>query len=225
MQEQGIRARHRHPYARAADPQQPEAGPSNDRSQEATPDGSALAGITEAEEEEEEEIEDPDSDDLDGPVASSSRATAAASSSNKRKVASSETNGSKKKKKASKGDEDDDYDDGPPVAKKPGRYDDRKPGHITICRECGRKFTVTRYTASHWSGEGQLCDPCAKESKPTNGAAGGAEPVKKKRAKRAVQGPEEKTESSIVSLQASCINLIAKNIDGIEALGDIGTVK
>lgn len=146
-------------------------------------------------------------------------------SSSKRKA--SAKSGPSKKKPKKGDDDDDDFEDALPLQRKPGRYDDRQPGHIATCRECSRKFTVTRYTASHPSGQGQLCDPCSKENKATGaGAAGsGPEVAKKKRAKRVVRGAEEKTEASITTLQASCINVIASNIAEIEALGDIGAVK
>lgn len=56
--------------------------------------------------------------------------------------------GSAKKKKPDAGGEDGERDDfliaGVKEGPKPGRYDKRAPGSISMCGECGKKFTVTK---------------------------------------------------------------------------------
>lgn len=76
---------------------------------------------------------------------------------------------SKKQKKNKDGDGDGGFTLGgtplaAPVPKK-GRYEARPVGSFAVCAECGKKFTVSKYTASAPTrAGGVLCQPCTSES-------------------------------------------------------------
>ncbi|MBW0505016.1 hypothetical protein O181_044731 [Austropuccinia psidii MF-1] len=113
----------------------------------------------------------------------------------------------------------------PPSKPKPGKYADRKPGHIATCAECGKRFTVTRYT-QHAQGEGQLCDACAQENSCRKAPEdGNARPSAKKR--RTKKNPAIKptwSENSIQTLQMACITVIARHTESIDRLENVGSV-
>ncbi|CAE6430677.1 unnamed protein product [Rhizoctonia solani] len=96
-------------------------------------------------------------------------------------------------------------------------------GSFEKCVVCGKSFTVTRYTMAADPPPGFLCHSCAK--------AGGADPFKKAGpprgrkpavAKRKIVNFEQK--DVFKSLATTCIEIIAKHIDDMEALGDIGHI-
>lgn len=113
----------------------------------------------------------------------------------------------------------------PPLKRKPGKYDDRKPGMIAPCVECGKRFTVTRYTPSE-PGRGQVCDACAKEGigKQANGN-NGPPPPKKRKTKKNQPIKHPWSEHTTQTLQMACISVIAKHIETQDAIGSVGSVK
>ncbi|KAK6334089.1 hypothetical protein TWF696_002591 [Orbilia brochopaga] len=113
--------------------------------------------------------------------------------------------------------DDDDNDFGPTTAAVP------LPGQIAFCTECNCRFTVTPYTKTGPNGEGMLCHPCGKASAPVEAAARkrkqAARTTKKSNARALLDGER----GGIKSLQELCIQLVAKHIDDVEALGNIGS--
>ncbi|KAB5589921.1 DNA-dependent ATPase [Ceratobasidium theobromae] len=96
-------------------------------------------------------------------------------------------------------------------------------GGFETCVICGKSFTVTRYTMAADPPPGFLCHACAKAS--------GADPFKKTSAPRRRKPTAEKRKivnyeqkDVFKSLATVCIEIIAKHIDQLEALGDIGIV-
>ncbi|KAJ7267618.1 hypothetical protein B0H12DRAFT_1098014 [Mycena haematopus] len=93
-------------------------------------------------------------------------------------------------------------------------------GSFADCATCEKQFTVTKYTMASSSGSGFLCHPCAK--------AGGNDPFKKPAAPRKRKTPAEKRtvvhieERAFPTLVTMCIDVISRNIDDVEAFGDIG---
>lgn len=93
-------------------------------------------------------------------------------------------------------------------------------GHIEFCAKCNCRFTVTQYNKVDPDGNGLLCSACGALDVPGRAAVKPkAKPAaRKKRAKATLDGQA----SLIPSLQDTCIKLIAKHIEDVEALGDIG---
>ncbi|CAE6442295.1 unnamed protein product [Rhizoctonia solani] len=96
-------------------------------------------------------------------------------------------------------------------------------GSFEKCVVCGKSFTVTRYTMAADPPPGFLCHACAK--------AGGADPFKKAGPPRRQKPVAEKRKivnfeqkDVFKSLATTCIEIIAKYIDDMEALGDIGHI-
>ncbi|KAF8685238.1 RNI-like protein [Rhizoctonia solani] len=96
-------------------------------------------------------------------------------------------------------------------------------GSFEKCVVCGKSFTVTRYTMAADPPPGFLCHTCAKAS--------GADPFKKAGAPRGRKPVAEKRKivnfeqkDVFKSLATTCIEIIAKYIDDMEALGDIGHI-
>ncbi|KAH7337787.1 hypothetical protein B0J17DRAFT_615681 [Rhizoctonia solani] len=96
-------------------------------------------------------------------------------------------------------------------------------GSFEKCVVCAKSFTVTRYTMAADPPPGFLCHACAK--------AGGADPFKKSgpprgrkpaAPKRKIVNYEQK--DVFKSLAMTCVEIIAKHIDDMEALGDIGHI-
>ncbi|KAK4047874.1 UV-damaged DNA-binding protein rad7 [Microbotryomycetes sp. JL221] len=150
------------------------------------------------------------------------------SSGNKRKLPTAAQTAAalKKKKKQQDADGEGIFDlagQAHPAPKK-GRYENRPPGSIAVCSDCGKKFTVTKYSATNPNGGGLLCSPCTNENiedlaAGVKKAAVKTKPVKKK----AVRAVEERLYRPIKTLQQQCIAVIGQHIGDVEALGDIGT--
>ncbi|KAF8647400.1 hypothetical protein AX16_006742 [Volvariella volvacea WC 439] len=137
-----------------------------------------------------------------------------------------------KKKAKGKGGDDDDYSDDndedeyTALSKNPWKNvgGPAKPsvGSFEDCAVCKKQFTVTRYTLAANPGPGFLCHQCAKAS--------GADPFKKPAAPRKRKAPADKRnvvsfeERRFPTLVSMCIDVIAKHIGDVEALGDIGQV-
>ncbi|KAH9450840.1 hypothetical protein H4Q26_017284 [Puccinia striiformis f. sp. tritici PST-130] len=168
---------------------------------------------------------EPDSDDLDEKPEKKQKQKATASKTTaptSKAVAST----SKAVASSSKRKRDDVEESGEPSKPKPGKYADRKPGLITTCVECGKRFTVTKYTISAPAQQGQLCDGCAKEiDKNPKSTSNLPVPAPKKRKTTKNQVLRQPwSESSIQTLQMACITIIARNTQSIEELGRIGSV-
>ncbi|GAA5913433.1 hypothetical protein JCM6882_001960 [Rhodosporidiobolus microsporus] len=167
-------------------------------------------------------------------AASSSRAAASSSTdanaeagpssgSSKRKGKPLTAAQAKKKKAAQAAEFGDDGDftlgGGAMPAPKKGRYEDRTPGAIKVCGECGKKFTVSKYTASNPHGPGLLCAPCTSESIedratfPSAGPKGKKAAPKKKKAEKAV---DETKWTPVPTLQQGCLSIIASFISSVE---------
>ncbi|GAA5944250.1 UV-damaged DNA-binding protein RAD7 [Sporobolomyces koalae] len=159
------------------------------------------------------------------PVASSSTST---TTSSKRKPTKQQEAALKKKQKQEQQKKDEFMLAGKPqTAPKKGRYEHRTPGAIAVCAECGKKFTVSKYTASNPNGPGMLCGACTTESIEDRAAfpgAGSGQPKGKKPVKKKAQKSVEETlYKPVVTLQQSCLSVIGRYINDVEALGDIGS--
>ncbi|KAH6899224.1 DNA dependent ATPase [Coprinopsis sp. MPI-PUGE-AT-0042] len=120
-------------------------------------------------------------------------------------------------------DFDDDEDD-PYTSLSKSMWTNSKPpvGNFENCARCKKQFTVTKYTMAANPPPGWLCHICAKSS--------GQDPFKKPAAPRKRKAPADKreithfVENRLPSLVNLCIKLVAKHIDDVESLGDIGSL-
>ncbi|KAH8921863.1 RNI-like protein [Atractiella rhizophila] len=213
LREHGITAP-RNPYARnsrAVDPNAPPDASTSTAPAASTSDASAPVPMDVVEEEEEkEEEEKEEEEEEEAPV-----------KSKKRKAAGAGRAKASKKKKKEEESEDDDAEFVP----KPARYADRTPGSFSMCGECGKKFTVTKYTISDPSGA-LLCPQCGAESKASAKVGASTPLLKPKARKKAKIGKrgEEREERRVRSLQECCIKIVADNINNVDMLGNIGSV-
>ncbi|BGP34124.1 UV-damaged DNA-binding protein rad7 [Rhodotorula toruloides] len=146
------------------------------------------------------------------------------SSTSKRRKSTSSAASKKKAKKDKGGEEEDGFTlaGAPHAAPKKGRYDDRMPGAIAVCAECGKKFTVSKYTASNPRGPGLLCSPCTSESIEDRATFPSLPKKPKLVKKKSQKGVEETMYTPVPALQQACLSIIGSYIDDVEALGDIG---
>lgn len=176
---------------------------------------------------------DLDSENLDATDEEAEKSTPApAKGKGKGKGAKNEKDLAKAKAKAKAAHEakrqKKDEDEGPDEYKAPSKGIAIAPtalppiGSFETCAVCGKNFTVTRYTMAADPPPGYLCHACAK--------AGGADPFKKSGPPRRKPATEKRKivnyeqKDVFKSLAAMCIEIIAKNIDHLEALGDIGQI-
>ncbi|KWU42977.1 RNI-like protein, partial [Rhodotorula sp. JG-1b] len=91
-------------------------------------------------------------------------------------------------------------------------------GSFAVCAECGKKFTVSKYTASNPNAEvgGVLCQPCTSDGASTPNKR---PKVQKKKSQR---GVDETLFTPIPTLQQACLALVSQYIHSVEALGDLG---
>ncbi|KAI0066364.1 RNI-like protein [Artomyces pyxidatus] len=141
------------------------------------------------------------------------------------KAAEAKLKAKAKKAKKDEDEYDDSEDDTYTALSKAAQANARaKPpvGSFDTCAKCSKQFTVTKYTVAANPPPGYLCHPCAK--------SGGGDPFKKPAAPRKRKSASEKRtvtsfeERQLPSLVSLCIQTIAKHINDVEALGDIGTV-
>lgn len=127
-------------------------------------------------------------------------------------------------KKRKKGEEDEAY--GPeeqPDYGRSGFSHKNRPaaGQIDFCAICNCRFTVTVYNKTHDEG-GLLCSACGSvdvgEKAPPRPKAKSA--AKKRRSKAILDGDQD----NVPKLQDLSIKCIAKHIEDVEMLGDIGHV-
>lgn len=103
----------------------------------------------------------------------------------------------------------------PAPAPKKGRYEHRPVGSFAVCADCGKKFTVSKYTASNPNAQvgGVLCQPCTSESIeeratfPGAGASGASTPKRPKAPpkKKSQRGVDETLFTPIPTLQQACL--------------------
>lgn len=228
LREHGITARHSY-FGRADQAPPAEPTPAGDEEQPADEEENASASQTPA-----RNNSGYASDNLDesaeeaSPPKKKRKLTKAAEAKLKAKEKAAldkkgESSGSGKRKKLE--DEEDDEDDDPYKAKSKGMMSEAVGkvapiGTFQNCAQCGKKFTVTKYTLSNESG--MLCHACAKAS--------GADPFKKPAPRKRKDPAEKRTVKNfeevdtVKPLTSLCINIIGKYIDQVEELGDIGTV-
>ncbi|KAF3927114.1 hypothetical protein AA313_de0208041 [Arthrobotrys entomopaga] len=97
------------------------------------------------------------------------------------------------------------------------------PGQIAFCAECNCRFTVTPYSKEGSDGEGLLCHACGKKSAPIEKAQKKKKQVTRTNKKSTARALLDGDHSEVKTLQELCIQLVAKHIDDVEALGDIGS--
>lgn len=128
-----------------------------------------------------------------------------------------------KTKKRKKGEEDDAYEpEDEPDYGRSGFSRKSRPaaGQIDFCAQCNCRFTVTVYNKA--TDDGLLCSACGSADTPDKAVARSKPKpaTKKRRAKAALDGNLDQ----LPKLQDLTIKCIAKHIEDIEMLGDIGHI-
>ncbi|KAK9458073.1 hypothetical protein V1511DRAFT_24240 [Dipodascopsis uninucleata] len=96
------------------------------------------------------------------------------------------------------------------------------PGQIDFCAECGTRFTVTTYTKSARDSNGLLCHSCGSKYAEEEKQKKKTLAVSRKRKKSVAAALLDRQDFVVPKLQDLCIRVIAKYIDEVEMLGDIG---
>lgn len=127
-----------------------------------------------------------------------------------------------KKRKKDEGDDDFDEDE---IAR--AIFEERTaplPGQMENCAICDKRFTVTPYSVAGPNG-GLLCAPCGREIAKERE---GQKPKKKPRKQAGGIGSRRAAQSRILdgdvgckSLATLCVQMLAKNVDMAESLGDL----
>ncbi|KAF3904056.1 hypothetical protein ABW20_dc0104174 [Dactylellina cionopaga] len=97
------------------------------------------------------------------------------------------------------------------------------PGQIAFCAECNCRFTVTPYSRAGPDGDGLLCHACGKKNAPVEIAAKKKKQTTRTTKKNTARALLDGDATGVKSLQELCIQLVAKHIDDVEALGPIGS--
>ncbi|KAK9466530.1 hypothetical protein V1512DRAFT_263820 [Lipomyces arxii] len=97
-----------------------------------------------------------------------------------------------------------------------------RPGQIDFCAECQCRFTVTAYSKSALTGDGLLCHSCGSKYAKEEKKQKTAQIASRKRKKSVSAALLDKQELAVPKLQDLCTRMIAKYIDDVELLGDIG---
>ncbi|GAA6061024.1 hypothetical protein JCM10212_001080 [Sporobolomyces blumeae] len=157
------------------------------------------------------------------PIASTSASTVASTSSSKRRSTAAGPSAAQLKKQKKEQHDEFLLAGKPQGPAKKARYEGRTPGSIAVCAECGKKFTVTKYTVSNPNGPGVLCSPCTSESIEDRASfPAAAKPKTKPQKKKAQKSIDEGQYKPVTTLQQSCLSVIGQYINDVEALGDIG---
>lgn len=98
----------------------------------------------------------------------------------------------------------------------------RIPKGTEFCKKCNTRFTLTIYSSRF--EDGYLCVACSKASQKKRSKAGGDQAAKKQRKKIAAALLDKQDARGAKAFQDLCIRTIAKYIDDVELLGDIGAV-
>lgn len=98
------------------------------------------------------------------------------------------------------------------------------PGQISFCAECECRFTVTAYSRNGPDGDGLLCNACGARDAGTKKTEKKKRVVAKKGKKEGAKNILDGKIGGPKTLRELCINLVAKYIDDVEALGDIGAM-
>ncbi|OLL25633.1 DNA repair protein rhp7 [Neolecta irregularis DAH-3] len=136
-----------------------------------------------------------------------------------------QTTKAEKRKKKKKDESDDEEDQGQSAGRSTFSHKNRSKdaGQIQFCAECSARFSVTKFSKKNPDGEGYLCNKCGN---PAGNAPDNARVRRKATITRKKKVAQAKLEGEdlISKLQDLCIKLIAKYIDDVEALGEIGDV-
>ncbi|KAK9322394.1 hypothetical protein V1517DRAFT_138407 [Lipomyces orientalis] len=97
-----------------------------------------------------------------------------------------------------------------------------RPGQIDFCAECQCRFTVTAYSKPARDGNGLLCHSCGSKYAQEEKQQKKTQISSRKRKKSIAAALLDKQEFAVPNLQDLCIKIIAKYIDDVEILGDIG---
>ncbi|KAK7208262.1 hypothetical protein BZA70DRAFT_273272 [Myxozyma melibiosi] len=100
-----------------------------------------------------------------------------------------------------------------------------KPGQIEFCAECNNRFTVTAYSKpARDGGEGLLCHSCGSKYAQEEKKQKKTQISSRKKRKSVAAALLDKQDVMVPKLQDLCIKLIARYIDDVDMLGDIGEV-
>ncbi|KAG7825819.1 hypothetical protein KL919_000407 [Ogataea angusta] len=104
--------------------------------------------------------------------------------------------------------------------------DDEADEGKNFCIECDREFVISVYSKrmEKYGRIGYLCPECTSNEIKRQRLAKRNEIEARKRRKKVAAALLDKQEYKIPSLQDCCINVISKNIDQVDLLGDIGVV-
>ncbi|KAH3662089.1 hypothetical protein OGAPHI_006270 [Ogataea philodendri] len=107
-----------------------------------------------------------------------------------------------------------------------GLDDDEKADGNNFCIECDREFVISVYSKriEKYGRIGYLCPECTTNEIKRQRLTKRNEIEARKRRKKVAAALLDKQEFKIPTLQDCCINVISKNIDAVDLLGDIGVV-
>ncbi|KAK9346165.1 hypothetical protein V1522DRAFT_405095 [Lipomyces starkeyi] len=143
--------------------------------------------------------------------------SSATSRSRSREVETTVSSSSRSRKRTKKKHEDSD-DEGELLA----RMTRPRPGQIDFCAECQCRFTVTAYSKPARDGNGLLCHSCGSKYAQEEKQQKKTQISSRKRKKSIAAALLDKQEFAVPKLQDLCIKVIAKYIEDVEILGDIG---
>ncbi|KAK9238304.1 hypothetical protein V1525DRAFT_118682 [Lipomyces kononenkoae] len=143
--------------------------------------------------------------------------SSATSRSRSREVETTVASSSRSRKRTKKKHEDSD-DEGEVLA----RMARPRPGQIEFCAECQCRFTVTAYSKAARDGNGLLCHSCGSKYAQEEKQQKKTQISSRKRKKSIAAALLDKQEFAVPKLQDMCIKLIARYIEDVEMLGDIG---
>ncbi|KAK9448111.1 uncharacterized protein V1518DRAFT_438607 [Limtongia smithiae] len=148
---------------------------------------------------------------------SGSAATAAERRRNRAAEAAAASRARRKSKKKKRDDDsDEDFEDVIAHITRP------QPGQIEFCAECSNRFTVTAYSRAAPDGEGLLCHSCGSKYAKEEKIQKKTQISSRKKKKSIAAALLDKQTAAVPKLQDMCIKIIAKYIDDVEMLGDIG---
>ncbi|KAK9388860.1 hypothetical protein V1515DRAFT_596274 [Lipomyces mesembrius] len=143
--------------------------------------------------------------------------SSATSRSRSREVETTVSSSSRSRKRTKKKHEDSD-DEGEILA----RMTRPRPGQIDFCAECQCRFTVTAYSKPARDGNGLLCHSCGSKYAQEEKQQKKTQISSRKRKKSIAAALLDKQEFAVPKLQDLCVKVIAKYIEDVEILGDIG---
>ncbi|KAK9463282.1 uncharacterized protein V1516DRAFT_630888 [Lipomyces oligophaga] len=97
-----------------------------------------------------------------------------------------------------------------------------RPGQMEFCAECSKRFAVSVYTKAAVDGDGLLCHSCGSKYAVEEKKQKKTQMASRKKRKSVAAALLDRQDAAVPKLQDMCIKLIAKYIDDVDALGDIG---